>query len=309
MRVVRIALLALLALTLPGNALATFPGTNGLLAFVSTRDAEGDAEIWSMAPDGAGQAPLTDNSVDDFDPAWSPDGRRIAFCSNRDSSDSIEFDVYVMDADGSNVVRLTAQPANECDLAWAPGGKRIVFSSSRSGNPELYVMASDGSAVTRLTSTPADETSPDWSPDGKWIAYVRNGDIWKMRPDGSRRTKVAGGRLSVSWNPSWSPGSRRIAFEDDRATGERPTSEIWVVRADGTGLRRLTNNRVDDFQPAWSPNATLIAFASARGPTGLDHIWTIKPDGTRSRQLTTTDTGFAPGDFMPDWQGLLPRPA
>jgi TolB protein len=307
--VARIAVsLALLVLALPGQALATFPGTNGLIAFVSTRDVQGDAEIWVMAPDGTGQMQLTDNALDDFDPVWSPDGGRVAFCSNRDSPDSVEFDIYAMDADGSNVVRLTAQPANECDLAWAPGGTRIVFSSSRSGNAELYVMAADGSSVKRLTSTAADETSPDWSPSGKWIAYVRNGDIWKMRPDGSRRTKVAGGRLSVSWNPSWSPGSAWIAFEDDRDTGERPTSEIWIVLPDGTASKRLTRNRVDDFQPAWSPDGKLIAFASGRGG-GLDHIWTVRRDGSRPRQLTATDEGFAPGDFMPDWQRRSPLPA
>jgi len=302
------ALTLVLGALLSGQAGATLPGSNGLIAFVSTRDAQGDAEIWTMAPNGTAQTKLTDDGSDDFDPTWSPAGDRIAFCSNRDSADSIEFDIYVMAADGSDVTRLTTHPANECDISWAPGGKRIVLASSRSGNPELYVMRSDGSDVKRLTKTGADETSPDWSPNGKWIAYVRNGDIWKMRPNGTGRTKVTGSPVSVSWSPSWSPDSRRLAFEDDRDTGDRPTSEIWTVRPNGKGLTRLTHNRVDDFQPSWSPNGKQIAFASARGG-GLDHIWVMRPNGSAQHALTTTDEGFAPGDFMPDWQRVVHLPA
>ncbi len=210
---------ALLSLCLPATALATVPGVNGKIAFVSTRGADGNAEIWAMDPDGANQTQLTETAGDEFHPAWSPRGGRIAFCSNRDSADPIAYDIYLMNADGTNVSRLTHQPANECDVAWAPGEKRLVFASSRTGNPELYVIRRNGTGLTRLTETNADETAPDWSANGRWIAYVRNGAIWKMRPDGSGATPVVKTPTSVAWTPSWSPDSKRIAYEDDRNTG------------------------------------------------------------------------------------------
>ncbi len=302
-------LLALLALVVPAHALATVSGVNGKIAFVSTRGADGNADIWAIETDGSNPTQLTDTTADEFHPAWSPRGNRIAFCSNRDSADSIAYDIYLMDADGSNVTRLTHKPANECDVAWAPGGRRLVFASSRSGNPDLYLINRDGSGLKRLTKTQADETAPDWAPNGKWIAYVRNGAIWKMRPDGTHRTPVVKTPTSVAWSPSWSPDSGRIAYEDDRDTGEvSPSSEIWVVRADGTNRKRLTSNGVDDVQPSWSPDGSLIAYSSVSA-AGYAQIWVMATNGTGKAALTTTDQGFAPGDFMPAWQSLHLLPA
>ena len=96
----------------------------------------------------------------------------------------------------------------------------------------------------------------------------------------------------------------RIAFSSYRG-GQ---VDIYSMRPHGGGVRNLTNDAHPDFQPAWSPDGRLITFASARGG-GLDHIWVMRQDGKRPRALTATDQGFAPGDFMPDWQRLLPLPA
>ena len=115
-----------------------------------------------MDADGSNPTRLTDNPGLDADPAWSPDGTKIAFASFRDGNQ----EVYVMDADGSNPTRLTDNPASDIVPAWSPDGTKIAFASRRDGNPEVYVMDADGSNPTRLTDNPTFDGVPAWSPDG-----------------------------------------------------------------------------------------------------------------------------------------------
>ena len=118
-----IALTLSLALLAPPKTSAAFPGTNGPIAFVSSRD--GNAEIYIMNADGSGVTRLTTNSANDEFPAWSPDGSKIVFTSGRSGNDEI----YVMNADGSSVTRLTNNSAADRYAAWSPDGRRIIFAS------------------------------------------------------------------------------------------------------------------------------------------------------------------------------------
>jgi TolB protein len=105
-------------------------------------------------------------------PAWSPDGRTIAFTSDRTGNDSI----YAMNADGGNVRRLTIDDHHNDNAMWSPDGKQIVFSSNRDGNNEIYVMNADGSGATNLTNNPAlIHDVPAWSPDGRMISFTAVG--------------------------------------------------------------------------------------------------------------------------------------
>ena len=106
-----------------------------------------------MNPDGSGETNLTSNATSDGSPAWSPDGQRIAFASNRDGNSEI----YVMNADGSAPTRLTNNPADDLDPAWSPDFTRIAFTRSRDGNGEIYAINADGSGETRLTTNTAPE--------------------------------------------------------------------------------------------------------------------------------------------------------
>jgi Tol biopolymer transport system component len=96
------------------------------------------------------------------EPAWSPDGEKIAFESNRDGNS----DIYVMNVDGSNIRRLTTDPAIDCRPAWSPDGTKIAFQSQRSGHWDIYIMNADGSNQIALTRDSAFDASPTWSPDG-----------------------------------------------------------------------------------------------------------------------------------------------
>jgi CubicO group peptidase (beta-lactamase class C family) len=165
-----------------------------------------------MSTDGSNQRKLTDFGAVDWFPAWSPDGSRIAFVSNRDGNDEI----YSMNADGSDARRLTqTADADESFPAWSPDGSHISFDSNRGGNWDVYVMASDGSDVRRLTNHPGEDWISSWSPDGQRIVFESkrdgNYEIYVMNADGSGQQRLTRNAVQDG-DPSWSPDGSRIVF-------------------------------------------------------------------------------------------------
>jgi TolB protein len=221
------------------------------IAFGSTVDNNGD--IYIMKADGSDQRRLTHHEAEELHPDWSPDGRRIAFVSDRDG----DMEIYVMDIDGANQVRLTYSPAGDMSPDWSPDGTQIIFNSERDGNWEIYVMDSDGANQRPLTESPEWEIFPAWSPDGTKITYFsmipggRRQDVFTMNADGTGVLQLTDRPNTVDEDPVWSPDGSQIAFQSDRDRN----FEIYVMNADGSNQRRLTNSAAGEYWPAWRPES------------------------------------------------------
>ncbi len=285
------------------------------IAFVSRRD--GNPEIYVMDVDGKNQRNLTNHPDRDWDPSWSPHGKRIAFISDRDGHfladmpDIPSYEIYVMDADGANPQNLTNNPHDDRGPVWSPDGKRIVFTSRREKNQdghfnlEIYVMDADGRNQQNLTNHLGDDRFPSWSPDGKRIVFSSRRDghfrgnfgityeIYVMDVGGGNQQRLTENR-QYDWHPSWSPDGKRIAFSSDRK-GDFENFEIYVMDVDGGNQQRLTENRVYDWRPAWSPDAKRITFASERD--GNYEIYVMDADGNNQRNLTNNPNY----DALPAW--------
>jgi len=324
-----LAVAALLLVASCGGQGPTGEPDDGAILFSSSRD--GDFEIYVMDADGGAVRQLTHNAsrganeADDYEPSWSPDGNRVAFVSTRDrEGDGFEsLEIYVMRADGSGETRLTSTQDGEADPGWSPDGESLLFARRRAPNEdefELALMRPDGTGLRQLLAIDG-YGSGVFSPDGTRLAFSRCGpeddesdcEIWVAESGGSRARKLVD---SDGWDagPAWSPDGRRIAFVSDRDRNgdcffhdcSGHNGEIYVMNADGSEQRRLTDDPGDDGSPTWSPDGTRIAFAGLRNVEGaVDapgenyEIYVMNADGSDLRPLTD-NTAW---DWQPDWSG------
>jgi TolB protein len=243
---------------------ATFPGTNGRIAF---DDYVGSEHIFTVNPDGSDPTDLTPG-FEAASPAWSPDGGKIAFEVFLPPPMN---GIWVMDADGSNKDQLTHDGGTA--PSYSADGSRIVYVLSDS----LVVMRANGTHRKTIVHQIAPD-QPEFSPDGMTIAYSKGGSIWVVPRNGGGPHRLTTGHDDSY--PSWSPDGTRIAFT---RSGTGPHSEdVWIMDADGTHLVNITANLTDGTlfrEPAWSPDGTKIALQRYPDCYGGGLI-TINVDGT-----------------------------
>lgn len=249
--------------------------------------------IWKMDPDGSNRQLVIDAGTNDIEPAWSPDGGKIAFKSDRLPSPN--GGIWVVNADGTGLVLLTYTPSSgNAKPAWSPDGTKIAFASDRDGLiSSIYVINADGSNVTRLTNQlPYSDASPEWSPDGNKIVFETNqgfnSNIGIINLDGTGRTVIGAGRF-----PSWSPDGTKIIFSLLNATDY----DIYTMNPDGTGITQLTSGAPNDQYPSFAPDGKKIVFA--RNTSGTIGLWTMNADGSNQVIFTGTNTI---GNGYSDWQ-------
>lgn len=334
-----------LVLAAPAAA-ATAP--NGQIAY-QCENAQYYFDICVVDPATGDVANLTDDMASDGFPSWSPDGKQIAFYS--------DYSIEVINADGTGRRTVTGSYANFAfSPAWSPDGTRIAFVSTRGGTDyEIWTVPATGetaeSPATRLTTTPRDPQTnkgqndflPAWSPDSRRLVFVSQSrdvedrcDIYAMdavdadgdgNGDNLQRLTHDNAQNCSAYediNPSWAPTGDLIAYSSTRSGN----ADIWVMNADGTGQRNLTNHGSWDWMPGWSPDGKQVTFTSARD--GDEDIYALSLDappvaaaaarrrsGARKRvvaraaqspilvQLTHNDTQ----DRMSDWGAGVAAPA
>jgi dipeptidyl aminopeptidase/acylaminoacyl peptidase len=202
---------------------------------------------------------LNDGSVDRLTnrlgvltaPEISPDATSITFTRGTPRNGNLQ--IMVMDRNGEDAGNIPQ--IFGWDPTWSPDGKQILFASGPEGDVQLFIVNRNGRGLHQVTNLPAIRGRSDWSPDGQWVVTYSgpawNRELYIMNADGSnvRQLTPSGGN---SQGPSFSPDGKWVAFTAyfDRY-GDDHGCEIYVIRTDGTDLRRLTNNDYCDYQPRW----------------------------------------------------------
>jgi TolB protein len=205
------------------------------------------AAICRMWRDGSHRTRLIGAHAGHGAGSWSPDADHLLYTrsTRRDRGQ-----IWKMRSDGTHRMKLTSSRFGDFTPVWSPKGHHIAFVRVENRGTSLFVMNKDGTMVRRLTNPERNVTfeEPDWSPNGEWLLYLRSTrrgtSIFTIRPDGSGATVVMRGGTGVSY-PVWSPDGKKITYADGG------NSAIYVMNADGTGIRRLTMSLREDLHPNW----------------------------------------------------------
>jgi len=217
----------------------TISGRGNRLAFLRYKV---DTNIWEAPAFAAVHRQplkLIASTREDASPAFSPDGQRIAFASNR----SGRFEIYVCGGDGSNPVQLTSMKAPDTGTpAWSPDAKQIAFDSRLEGHSDIFVINAEGGSPHRLTTERYDNELPSWSRDGHWIYFTSNrsgrNEIWKVQTDGGAAVQIT---KNGGWGGFEGPDGKSLYYYHDQA--------IWKSTLTGEGEARIAaNSESQDFR-------------------------------------------------------------
>jgi TolB protein len=225
---------------------------------------DGHEQFFTAALDGSNAVQITRDPYDHEDPAWSPDGRRIAFVSKQDGGETI----MTMDPDGGHRARVSPLSNKAIHPSWSHDSKQLFYCSDDDLHPpkkntsEIYV-ADVATGAVRAVIAGGVNTYPDMSPDGRHIAFRRmlgekNSEVFVARNDGSHAVNLSNSPAFDGW-PAWSPDGRQIAFASNRA-GAPQVYKIYVMAADGSDVRLVADTDGRGTAPKWTVDGRSILF-------------------------------------------------
>jgi TolB protein len=319
----RLASFLCVAFFLAVAASSAAPPPPGKVAFVRENPTRADVnaavDLWVVRADGRGARKLVGTPGWDEHPAWSPDGRRIAFDkgiyeAGTDEDVLRSIDIWTVGVDGHGSRNVT-HDGSASEPAWSTKGDKLAYARGDG----VFVVRPNGSA-TRRAGQRADPTEPAWSPDGRRVAFTTPGEVWIAAASGSGQRRLAEGASSDTravWSPDgrsvsyfgtrggtaglfavelaggrprllsrreeqgiWSPDGRRLALV---RMGKPRDAGIFLARPDGRGKKRLTQGL--DTEPTWSPDSRRLAF---RRGLLVGDIYVVGVDGSGLHNLTRT---------------------
>jgi TolB protein len=264
------------------------------IVFASTQHRP-TADIYTKSINGNVVTRLTDDPAQDVMPAISPDGRFIAFSSDRNGT----WDLYIMPSEGGKVVQITNESTHDLHPSWSSDGSKLVFSrlGEQTGRWEMWAMDVNASSGAQFIGF---GLFPEWCPvagtgvaGADQILFQRSrerGDrafgVWTMDYDpntgnAGRETEIANGPNQALINPTWSPDGQFICFAAvpnseswAKGTSAQPeSSTLWMVSTKGTGKVKLTDGRAIDIMPAWGRNNDIVFVSNM---DGQEHLWSME---------------------------------